>query len=113
MATINRIIMKIGTLFGILFIIIGGFLSAIGYTMYADAGFAPAILLYAPIIFTLGLGMVIFPGSNITVKEFSANNMQLKDILSDTKSIHKIVWLIAGLLGFIVYIMKDTIADML
>ena len=80
--------MKFGILLGITFLIIGGFMSTLGYTMYADAGFAPKVLLFGPCIFFMAIGLLIVPGPNVTVKDIQEKKSDFKDFLSESSITH-------------------------
>lgn len=88
-------------------------MSALGYTMYADSGMAPKVLLFGPCILFMGVGLIVVPGPNVTVKDIQEKKSDFKGFLSQSTTTQKILWVMSGAVGLIFYVMRDAIADLL
>lgn len=103
---------KAGSMLGFAFLIIGLGGSFIGYSMYSDAGFSFKFLLFMPIIASLGLGLLFFPGPDITLSAIKAQEATWKDVLVGGSLKDKVMWGLFSALGFVVYAMRDEVATL-
>lgn len=94
--------MKLGRLFGIVAIICGGIFTYMGYGMMQTTGSVFKFLVAAPVFVLIGVAMLFFPGGDITTAESRNKTKDPKVWMSEAPKSHKIVWLIAGVIGFII-----------
>lgn len=93
--------MKFFSVLGIVFLILGGVFSFIGYSMLEDSGSTLKIFFAGPALALAGLGMMIFPGS-ITSDQVKNKEIDPKDALGKVPLKNKIIWGAFGLAGFII-----------
>lgn len=96
--------MKLGRLFGILAIFCGGIFTYIGYGMMETTGSVLKFFIAAPVFMLIGIAMLFFPGGDITTFESKNKTKDPKVWISEAPKNHKIAWLIAGVIGFIISI---------
>lgn len=94
--------MKLGRLFGILAIICGGIFTYMGYGMMQTTGSVFKFLVAAPVFVLIGVAMLFFPGGDITTAESRNKTKDPKVWMSEAPKSHKVAWLIAGVIGFII-----------
>lgn len=83
-----------GRALGILFVVIGIVATGIAWWLLNSNGSAPRILVAGPVFLTLGLSMIILPGS--TRVSTTAYGRWFKD----SPWLHKIVWIASAIGGF-------------
>jgi hypothetical protein len=93
--------MKLGRVFGIALLFIGIPLSWLAYSMLNETGSCFRILMAGPVIIALGIGMIIFPGGNITAKESREKTKDPKVMIQEAPKSHLIAWVIFMVIGFI------------
>jgi uncharacterized membrane protein YccF (DUF307 family) len=94
--------MQLGRFFGMIFIFIGGFISAFGYHMLQKEGAVLKICLAGPCLFLMGVAMLFFPGGNITVSESKTKQKEPNVVFGEAPGLHKIVWLVALAVGGVI-----------
>lgn len=94
--------MKLGRLFGILAIFCGSIFTYIGYGMMESTGSVFKFLIAAPVFVVIGIAMLFFPGGDITTAESKNKTKDPKIWMNEAPKSHKIAWLIAGVVGFII-----------
>ena len=93
--------MKAGITMGVSIFLIGVAMTVIGYTSYA-AGGTFKVLLFGPVFILVGVSMCILPGSDYTNKDLRAKDVDGKDIIYKASLKAKIIWILAGTIGFII-----------
>ncbi|MDO3425925.1 MULTISPECIES: hypothetical protein [Chryseobacterium] len=96
--------MKLGRLFGILAILGGGYVTYMGYEMMQTTGSVFKFVIAAPVFVLIGIAMLFFPGGDITTAESRNKTKDPKAWINEAPKSHKIVWLVAGVVGFIISI---------
>ena len=91
--------MQLGRFFGIVFILIGGFFSAMAYQMIQTEGSTFKLLIAGPSLLAIGIAFIIFPGGNITLNESKSQSKDPGVMFSDAPAMHKVAWGVAGVLG--------------
>ncbi len=95
--------MKAARTLGIFLLIIGCIMTHIGYTSYAQAGATLRALLSGPIFVLIGLAMLVYPGSSYTNKDLRTNRVHIiTDVILKAPFKAKFVWIVAGIIGFII-----------
>jgi hypothetical protein len=93
--------MKLGRIFGIMFLVIGAFLTWLAYSMLNEAGVTLKIFMTGPGLISLGIGFIIFPGGNITAKESKEKTKEPKVMFNEAPKSHLIAWGIFIVIGII------------
>lgn len=96
--------MLIGRFFGILAILLGGIFSYLGYGMMTETGSVFKFLLAAPVFLFIGIALLFFPGGNVTAKQSRNKEKHPKAWIDEAPKHHKIIWVLAGIIGSIISI---------
>ena len=94
--------MKLGHVFGIFMIVVGGIFSYLASTMLNDAGMTLKIFVAGPGLITLGVAFLIFPGGNITPKESREKTKDPKTFYTEAPLLHKIMWGTFAIIGYFI-----------
>jgi uncharacterized YccA/Bax inhibitor family protein len=90
--------MQLGRFVGIMFLFLGGFLTAFFDTMYRDGSYIK-ILIAGPGLLFVGIAMLFFPGGNITLDESKTQQKEAGVFIEEAPKSHKIAWGVALLAG--------------
>ncbi|NER15854.1 hypothetical protein [Spongiivirga citrea] len=95
---------KAGRVIGIVLLVIGGALTGILIVLVTTAQSLPKLLVAGPSLVGLGIGMFFFPGTNCTYKEMNrlGSKKGLHLLWSDAPILHRIIWIIGGIIGLAV-----------
>lgn len=94
--------MQLGRFFGIIFILIGGFLSAFAYKMLQDEGSTFKLFLAGPSLLLIGISFLFFSGGNITLAESKSHQKDPGVIFSEAPIMHKVIWIVSAIIGLII-----------
>ena len=83
--------------------VLGGFFVFLNYSMAMDGGyFLPKLAVAGPGLFIIGLGLLVFPGQNISLVELrQSRDFNAKDWLLASPMMHKLAWGVAALIGLV------------
>ena len=98
--------MQLGRFIGIIFLLLGGFLTAFLDTMMRDGSFIK-FLIAGPPLALLGLAMLLFPGGNITLNDSKTEQKEPSVLMDEAPKSHKIAWVVALAAGLVLAINWD------
>ncbi|WP_282042966.1 hypothetical protein [Winogradskyella flava] len=95
---------KAGRIIGAALIVLGSILTGILVYIVSTAQSLPRILIAGPAILGQGIGMFIFPGGNLTYKEFNklGGKKGVLRLWSKAPLFHKVVWIVSGVFGIVI-----------
>lgn len=98
---------KAGKSIGLILIVLGCILTIILISLVVSASSLPKILIAGPCFFSIGIGMLTFPGGNLTLEKMKTRGA--KSLWVEAPITHKIAWVIFGItgLGISFKIMKE------
>ena len=92
-----------GRFVGALLIVLGGILWGINIGLLSSSGYTFKILLAGPALALWGVSLLIFPGKHVPFaawKDLPQN--ERNRWMREAPTLHKIVWVVAGILGIVV-----------
>jgi len=93
--------MQLGRFVGIIFLLLGGFLTAMLDQLLRQDGVIIKLLVAGPGLVFVGIAMLLFPGGNITIKESKTQQKEPGVFIEEAPKSHKIAWGVALAAGII------------
>ena len=93
--------MTIGKFYGITIILLSSIGCFMAYDMFTETGSVFKFLIAAPVFLMIGIAMLIFPGYHVTLKQSRNREVAPDAFYKQAPKLHKIIWAVAGVAGFI------------
>jgi len=92
---------KAGFIIGLVLLVLGSILTGVLLYMVSSAKSLPKLLIAGPVISSVGLSMIIFPGGDYSYKELKVLERKeaVRQLWTKAPIFHKLAWIIFGVIG--------------
>lgn len=91
--------MKAGKFMGIIMLVLGLILIAVFYWVASAWSAVPKLLIAGPALTVTGFAMLLFPGGEYFITDLQNNTKKGKGIWYAAPTLHKVIWVLAMLIG--------------